>query len=91
MTISDLTDHTVSNYNEAEEFNKKVERYMRCDKRTLAEMLALLDEKSTVITTPPVYPSYPWQNPWWNQPYYTTVTGDKDETLESLNNKSRSV
>lgn len=68
-------------------FEELVEMYMKCDKKTLAELLALRDlpTQKPVINEPyqpqpytfPQYPLDYW--PWWKTWYTTTtdnVTGD---------------
>lgn len=66
------------------EFEKRVNQYMECDKRTLAELLAMRDlgiypydkEKNggtplrEPIDWPPVYPNTPTNPITPNQPYY---------------------
>ena len=55
-----------------EDFNTLVERYMQCDKRTLAELLALKElcwypriQDPPQSPQPYVFPTQPWpQQPW---------------------------
>lgn len=70
------------------EFNRLVEEYMQCDKKTLAELLALKklqEERNSGVNMPfnqpcPSIP-LPWEFPGiepypWQRVWYTTCTQD---------------
>ena len=67
-------------YPPVDTFQKKVERYMKCDKRTLAEMLALRDTEYETPNYGITY-EYPLNGPSTVEPIYTTTTSNKAEMV----------
>lgn len=74
-----------------EDFNRLVESFMKLDKQTLAELLAIKEtEKNSIspITLPyhPYYyfPPYPYWDDWRQYPYVSwTSSNSRDTTVQT--------